>query len=561
MKSSKIMRFSAIALALVMVLLSGCAANKKNTGSVNFAGTDWEVTEYDKSEIIDENGEYVIDKLNNVKVAELKTVGDKQVIYHLGQPYLFHAMHMRIDHLMDSRSGLDDAGVKRVFEEGVRLIKEAGYNTVILYLGWERFYDGKNYDFSEIEFQYSIAKKYDLNIMWNWYGYDVCGFGGYREWQYTDQKTYPPLKDENGEIIWSDSYYLGGSQSGKRKPIPDLSVQSFIDIEVEAINQFTAWLNVHDTDRRSIGIQIENEPNHSEGGHGLWFSQYDALANLLDELGKAVKTGPYSMITYLNLMSAGWDQVDENGEKTVFAKQIKGLIDKEYIDIVGYDFYDSTLSDSALKMPTELGDNPKLMVEFGPCVWCVPAQTNILLSNGYGIGYYHAIQYKHSNTCIDSGFYSFVDSDNYFIMRDGSKILGGYHTGDLDVIASEFIMMNHSIKALSQVIAVAPNDNMIYFNKNMFTKNVENKELLGKNFTFETDCGDDRYGSTGLLIKADGNTYYTYGSKSATIKVNDGIKSASEGVYRNGKWVKTKEITIVDGKLSLESGKAYQFII
>ncbi len=558
MKFPKIMRLSAIVLSAVLVLLSGCTAKKNINTSVNFAGTDWEVTNYNVAEIVDKDGEFILDKLANAKVAELKTVGDKQVIYYKGQPYLFHAMHMRIDHLMDYRSGLDDAGVKKVFEEGVKLVKEAGYNTVVLYFSWERFFDGKNYDFTELEYQYSIAKKYDLNIMWNWFGYDVCGFGGYREWQYKDLEKYPPLKDENGEYIMSTAKFPVNSEySNQFKPIPDLSVQSFIDIEVEAINQFCAWLNVNDTDRRTIGIQIENEPNHVEGGHGLWFSQYDALANLLDELGKAVKNGPYSMITYLNLMSAGHDQ--PNG---AFKEQIMGLIEKENIDIVGYDYYDSTLSESALTIDVvEQGDNPHLMVEFGPCAWSVPAQTNILLSNGYGIGYYHTIEYKHHPDWVDSGFYSYVDKNNYFILRDGSHILGGYHSGDLEVVGSEFIMMNHSIQALSQVIATAPNENMTYLNKTMLTKTTETNSVLGKKFIFETDCGNDRYGATALLIKANDTTYYTYASKSATITLDGGIKSASEGVYKNGKWVKTKDIQIIDGKMPFEAGKAYQFII
>ncbi len=559
MKFTKVVRLSSIALVTVLVLLSGCTARKNTTGSVNFAGTPWEVTEYNSAEIIDENGEYILEKLNNATVSELKTVGDKQVIYHRGEPYLFHAMHMRIDHLMEAN--LDDATLKSTFEEGVKLIKESGYNTVILYFSWERFYDGKNYDFAELEYQYSIAKKYDLNIMWNWFGYDVCGFGGYRTWQYKDQVTYPPLRDENGNVIMSTSKFLSGELSGLQKPIPDLSVQSFIDIEVEAINQFCAWLNVNDTDRRTVGIQIENEPNHHEGGHGLWFSQYDALANLLDELGKAVKNGPYSMITYLNLMSAGHDQVDENGEQTVFADQVLGLIEKEYIDIVGYDYYGPTLSENALTIDViEQGENPHLMVEFGPCVWSVPAQTNILLSNGYGIGYYLAIQYKDEIPSF-GGFFRPGTKNDPFEYRDGTQILGGYYPGELELVASELIMMNHSIKALSQVIATAPNANMTYLNKNMLAKTTETNSVLGKSFTFATDCGNDRYGATALLIKADESTYYTYASKSATITLNGGIKSASEGVYKNGKWVKTKDIQIVDGKMTYEAGKAYRFII
>ncbi len=552
MFNSKFNRFLAAGMVFIILILSGCTAKKNVNASVENNNIPWAVTKYDAAEIIDGNGEYIIDELTPATVAELKTVGDKQVIYHLGKPYLFHAMHLRIDHLQSA--GLDEVTLKSTFEEGMRRIKEAGYDTVILYLGWTRFYDGENYDFSEIEYQYSIAKKYDLKIMWNWFGYDVCGFGGYRDWQLDDLEKYPPLKDSNGNIMY-------GTGDAEGRPIPDLSVQSFIDIEVEALNQLCAWLNVNDTERRTIGIQLENEPNHVEGGHGLWFSQYEALANLLDELGRAIKEGPYSMITYLNLMSAGWDQLDENGEKTVFSKQIKGLIDKEYIDIVGYDIYTNSTSPSNVKATVvEQGDNPRLMVEFSPCAWAVPAQSNVLLSEGYGIGYYQVLLYN--DTINSGGLYRFGGKNNPYVIRDGSQNLGGStYNNELEVVVGEFILMNNSIKSLSELIAVSANENMTYFNTDMKINFSESKKIGDTSFNFVTDCLADRYGSTGLLIKANDNTYYTYASKTATITLDGGIKSASEGVYKDGKWVKTRDVEITDGVMTYEAGKAYQFII
>ncbi len=559
MSISKTMRISAMLLAVLLVFLSGCTATKKQEAKKSAADVPWAVTEYNMDEIVNEKGEFIIDKLKPATVAELKDVDGKQVIYHLGQPYLFHAMHLRIDHLLSA--GIDDATIKRTFDEGMRLIKAAGYDTVILYFSWDRFFDGSRYDFTELEYQYSVAKKYDMKIMWNWYGYDVCGFGGYRTWQYKNQDKYPPLKDEDGNVIYSTSKYNTGELAGTLKPIPDLSVQSFIDIEVEAIKQFCAWLNVYDVERRSIGIQIENEPNHTEGGHGLWFSQYEALAHLLDELGRAVKEGPYSMITYLNLMSEGWDQVDENGERTVFKKQVMGLIEKEHIDIVGYDFYSPTTSKSALTMSVvEQGDNPHLMVEFGPCVWCVPAQTNILLSMGYGIGYYHTLGYKDVNQQT-AGFFRYGSVSEPYVFRDGTNKVYGYFEGQLEVVSQDFILMNNSIKAISQIIAVAPNANMTFFNNNMVNNFNETKTLGNKTFTFTTSILNDRYGSTALLIKEDDDTYYTYAHKSATLTVDGGIKSASEGVYKDGKWIKTKDVEIIDGTLTYEPGKAYRFTL
>ena len=64
-----------------------------------------------------------------------------------------------------------------------------------------------------------------------------------------------------------------------------------------------------------------------------------------------------------------------------------------------------------------------------------------------------------------------------------------------------------------------------------------------------------------MLIKENSTTYYGYASKTAIISADDGIKSASEGVYKNGKWVKTKDVMVVDDKITFEAGKSYQFII
>lgn len=538
-------------LALLMLTFTGCT-EKNNNAKVKANKTPWAVTEYDSAEIMSDDGKFILDKLTNATVAEMKEVNGKKVIYHLGKPYLFHAMHLRIDHLRSA--GLNSSNVKRVLDDGMRRIKESGYDTVILYLSWENLFDGSKYDFSDVELQYNIAKKYDLKIMWNWFGYDVCGFGGYRSWQLTNLDKYPPLKDADGNIIY-------GTKSAEGKPIPDLSAQSFIDVEVDAIKQFCAWLNVNDTDRRTIGIQIENEINNEEGGHGLWFSQYSALINLINELGRAVKEGPYSMITYVNLMSSGYNQVVEGRD---WMGQIKGMMDLEYLDIVGYDNYTALTNAGSLSTSAvEQEGNPRVMVEFGPAAWSVPSQTNQLLSRGYGIGYYQLIMYYNKNDLPGSeGFFEYGGSlDNEFIFRDGSRVLGGGYNGALDVVASEFIIMNNSIKALSQLIAVTHHDNMTFFNQDMRNGYTETKTMLGVTYTFKTDCAPDLYGATGLFIKENDTTYYTYTSKTATITVEGGIKSASEGVYKDGKWVKIKDVAIVDGTMTYEAGKAYQIII
>ncbi len=549
----KTSKFLSLALAVLMLLLSACSGGEKDNNSSKPEKLEaWAVTEYDKNEIIDKNGQYIIEKLTPTKVSELKAVNGKQIIYHLGQPYLFYAVHHRYDHLLSAK--LDDATVKSTFDEGMRLSKEAGFETVVLYLNWERMIskDGKTFDFTELEYQYSVAKKYDMKIMLNWFGYDVCGFGGYRAWQKNDLEKYPPLKDEKGNIIYGTGFAEG-------KMIPDLSAKAFIDDEVYAINQLCAWLNVNDTDRRTVGIQIENEINNDEGGHGLWFSQYSNLINLINELAKAVKQGPYSMLTYVNLMGAGKDDIIEGRD---FKEQVKGMIDLEYLDITGYDIYTEQLDIRADAI--EQGDNPYLMVEFGPGVWCVPSQTNTLLQKGYGIGFYQLVMYNEKATST-GGLYRFGTTDNPYVKRDGTMIhQGGTYVGRPEILADEFFVMNRSVNALSQIIAVTPNKDMIFFNRSMKAVRKENKKLSDTIFKFSTDCGNDLYGGTGLMLKSqkEENTYYAYSSKKSEISPNNKeILSATSGIYKDGEWIASEKAEILNNSVILEAGKAYRFEI
>ena len=87
MSITKTMRLSALLLVLLMVFMSGCTGAKKGT---EVSVEPWAATKYDAAEIIDEEGKYIVDKLTPVQVVEMKQVGDKKVIYHLGKPYLFH---------------------------------------------------------------------------------------------------------------------------------------------------------------------------------------------------------------------------------------------------------------------------------------------------------------------------------------------------------------------------------------------------------------------------------------------------------------------------------------
>ncbi len=534
MKLSKLTRICAALMAFLMTFLVGCSNTQKQNSQVNTQKTSWDVTEYNLSEIVDAKGHYITDKLVPVTVSETRKVGEKRVAYYKGEPYLYYAVHVRYDHILSA--DLTDAQRHEFFDKEMRLAKEAGYDTVSLYFNLSRLYDGNKVDFSEIEYQYNLAKKYDLNFVITWFGHMVCGFGGYMSWEKDNLEKYPPLKDENGNIMYGTGYAEG-------KMIPDFSKGDFLKDEAFVIEQVCAWLNVNDKERRCIGIQIEDEPNNTEGGHGLWYSQYENVINFIGDLAEVVKKGPYSMLTYTTLMSSGWDSVVDGLD---FKGQIARFMEQEYLDSVGYGTYTEKTDPRVSNI--EQGDNPRFMVGFGGCVWSVTGQTNLLLANGYGICTYHLVQYGDTIPGA-GGIYRWGGKNDPFQLRDGTQIVVGEYGGVLECVSTDF-----------QIIAFSANEDMAYFNNDLKGVVSETK-TLGKKFTFESNYATDKFGSTALLIKENDTTYYTYASKTATLTVEGGIKSASEGYYKNGKWVKNKDVTVVNGKITYEPGKAYKITV
>ena len=523
----RILKIISLALVLIMTtsIFSGCSGKKDNR--------------------MNSDGSYNIEKLTSVRASVIKKQNGRQVIYHNGSPYLYYAMHLRIDHL---RSSLGDEEIARkMFETYAKQLKEDGWDTMIVYLSWRRIYDGKKYDFTDLEFQYEIAKKYDLKVHINWFGYDVCGFGGYMPWQ-TDYEKYPPLAGLDGSpLINANNEY-----------IPDYSQQIFLDESYDAIQQVCAWLNVNDTDRRTVAIQLENEPGNSEGGNGLWMSQFTNMVNHLNNLGRAVKEGPYSMVTYLNLMAAGFNEKIEGYD---LEGRIHKLIDEEYIDIVGWDIY--TNQTAPRDKNIEYKDNLPVFAEMGICAYSVPGQINYCFNNGYGMGFYMFINVPDPSS--NNGFYRYSTMLTGAEKRDGTQIIPvnpiDTMGGKEELKTDEVIAMNKSIRALRELIATQKTANIAVFNNNM--KNVINagKMCNKQRITYICNRPDEKYGSSGLAIGAEDGNFYVYSSQDADYKFTCDISKVTEGSYKDGKWTENGTVEVNDNTFTAKAGKAYQVII
>ncbi len=483
--------------------------------------------------------------LTPVKVSEIRTVNGRQVPYYKGEPYLFYPVHMRYDHIMDY---IDEELTDSVLEQAFQKVKESGFESVLIYAKWEKMYDGKEYDLTWFTKQFKLAEKYDLKVHIAWIGSNNCGFGGYMPWQ-TDYKKYPSLKNKEGSLMLSTT-------TGARTP--DFSAPIFAEEECEGIRRICDWLNKNDKDRRTVAIQLENEPGNSEGGNGLWMSQFTNMVNHLNNLGRAVKESPYSMVTYLNLMSAGT-------QTTVEGYDLKGrihkLIDQEYIDIVGWDIY--TNKTTPRDKNIEYGKNLPVFAEMGICAYSVPGQINYCFNNGYGMGFYMFVNAP--DTTSNNGFYRWRSALTGLEKRDGTQIIP---VNQLDTMGGkeelkydEVVAMNQSIRAIRELIATQRTTNIVVFNNTM--KNVvSNTKVCNKiKITYICNRPNEKYGSSGLLIGAEDGNYYMYSSQDADYKFEATIKEVTAGTYKDGKWTASETVTFKDNTFTAKAGLAYRVIL
>ncbi len=477
----------------------------------------------------------------NYVFAEMKYENDRQVFYNNGKPYLFNPVHFRYDHLLRATTNPDKA-----LEDGMRLIKENGWNAVMLYVYWEEVFDGKNHDFSYLKKQFDLAVKYDLNVHIVWFGSNICGYGGYQSWQ-TDYKKYPSLKDEYG------NYVLGtGYADGER--IPDFSADIYGQEEAASITALCDWLYENDKDRRTVAIQLQDEPDNSEGGNGQWMSQFKSYADHLEKLGKAVKESRYSMITYVNIMSDGYNDTLDGMN---FKQRAAYVFEKPNIDFIGYSLYNNDTS-PRMKDIEQDGNHP-VFVGLGVSSYAVPAQHLFALSNGYGVCAYQLINLIGS----DHGFYKqngTMEEGTIYGIRDGKENLNSeLFEQALEVNKTDVVNMNSSLKKLGELIAVTNPEFMKVYNNQLKNDATSTKSVDKEKIKYVVKTAD-QYGGVGLVLKANDGNFYLITTKEAKMIFESNI-TVTEGSYKDGRWISDGEVSVKDNCFTVSAAKAYQIVV
>ncbi len=487
-----------------------------------------------------------IPKGSKVVASEMKQVGDRMVPYHNGKPYLFMPIHFRYDHI---RQTLDENVADAVLEQGFEKIKESGWESVMLYISWDDIYDGKTkkYDMSVLEKQFKLAEKYDLKVHIVWFGSNVCGFSGFRSWQ-TDREKYPALRDISGAEFLGSGYAEG-------EMVPDFSNEIFAEEEGEAITKVCEWLYKNDKDRRTVAIQLEDEPDNPEGGYGQWVGQFKNYVGHLNRLAKAVKESPYSMIAYVNIMSVGKnDTIDGMSYK----QRVKYIQDQEYIDFVGVSFYSDNTSPSE-KDFEQKGNFPSF-IGFGAAAYSVPGQTVYALSKGYAICSYQLINLTNNQ---DSGLFRCQTGTGFYVDRDGTKsfVGDGYLNGAMENKTWEVTNLYKSMFKIDEFLSYMPTDWIKPFNNALKNDVNVKKSIDGEKITFTFKDESQKYGGCGLMVKVDDKTFYGFASQSATYKFTSKIAAVTEGYFDGSKWISEGNVEVKDNTFKAEGAKTYQVVL
>lgn len=172
------------------------------------------------------------------QIPELKPVGDTQMLYVDGEPFIMMAGELH-------NSTSSSASYQRQQQVWPRL-KALNLNTVIATVTWEQVepVEGK-FDFSLVDTLINNAQSHDMKLVLIWFGTFKNPFMTYApSWVKTQPKRFPRALDEDGNSLESLSVFD----------------DHILKADTKAYCKFLAYLKEKDTRHTVVMIQVENEP-------------------------------------------------------------------------------------------------------------------------------------------------------------------------------------------------------------------------------------------------------------------------------------------------------------
>lgn len=473
---------------------------------------------------------------NYVEVSRVARRGDRIFVEKDGRPYTMHALHIRPD-LIYQRYKLKtaedfDSVLKPYYREAARL----GFKTVNCQIHWREIEKEKDcYDFSFWDRIYSYLEEYDLNIQLLWCGSDNCGW-------YSD--NIPAYVRENTTEYYLMPYIC--PDGVERSVVLDYSNPKLLEREKKVIEKLMEHLYEFDIHHRTVAFQVMNEANANGAGlrcpvprqdspaeevdRVTWVGgQEKALMHMMNELGLAVKNGPYRCITRVNFISY---HCYNNGVSDA-PKRVAAL---PGIDIVGMDCFDTGKTMDKYFM-TEVADYPTNV----PHIPEAPAGVYSIFAKmleAFKIGG-SLFVYELRSSADDDSLSVMRLSDGDFVYRDGTKPL---KNSILEASTYDWISFNAMVNAIGEMLLITPLCDIAVFNTVSQVPRIEETRRVGDIEVTFRSASENMYGSVGLSMRAADGSYlfYSLNSETAYIIKNATVSgSASVGYYDGEDWVET----------------------
>ncbi|HEY5589831.1 MAG TPA: T9SS type A sorting domain-containing protein [Paludibacter sp.] len=461
----------------------------------------------------------------NTPVSRVVRTDNTIYLEHQGLPYLMYAIQLRVDDYASSPIDSKWANVYQYFQK----TQQAGFKDAIVPVSWSWFEVMENsFNYKFIDDYLAYAKTYDLHLQLMWFGSNVCAY------QYVPNYISSYTKNSQGILDYSNS--------------------NLIAKEVRAVKNLITYIATHDTEKRIVLMQVENEPDHHGPATDLWGGgQKEAAIHMMDTLGQVIHASDADMITRVNL--TGYTSTADD-----FAN-VKG------INIVGRDLYTNEYSsflDGSSKCDAFWNYNhtPENGAVYRNSV-------NLALSaferaNGYLLYELRTTGWR-ATTSSENGLYR-KTTGNDWIDRDGTQTAAYWENSyQQEVNLSEIKAFNEMIYKADKRIAVCPASEIIAFNLNDQQGTVnETKSFSSYTITYTSSVGgeamvfEDVTGEIVLMALKD-NSSFLFQSLPPNLNLSIGYFDDMNVWHQTGKGnIVDNKVTLNAKEVALLTSKVYE---
>lgn len=445
----------------------------------------------------------------------IKEKNGRKYIEHNGKPLLFYGIQLRIDDAL--QSGCPETEIETYF----RMAAAYHFPMVAIPVRWggdieQCIQTGADSDL--VKKVISYVNKYDLLVQWLWCGSNVC----------CSQAEIPSsIKDDEVNFKRIDFY---------NNMVIDYSNPLLLEREKTAMNCFLDMLMRLDTEKRTVCIQIENEPNFN-----LFLGRRKEYLAIMDEIGRTVKESNFSVMTRVNTTAPEIYL----GEDPLLSE----ILELDGIDAVGVDVYTQDISyfSRYADYMNSLNGNFAHFAEVGAHTYNLTQIIGDILQRGNG-----AMLYEIRTTSIrkDYDFGLFRKSDNEWIERDGNGMVQHQWTiGEMvrETNTADIGVLNDMLKILNNELAITATDNI-----SMVMSGTE--EIIGE-YSIRFNTNEESYNAFAMTVAADDGYLYCFTlAESGALELINKDKS-NIYVYEYNEW---KPLAMVNTKIDLKRGCAYK---